>query len=370
MNDAWLADRMTQIDASGIRKAFEMARAMKDPIDLSIGMPYFDVDDAIKDAAFDAIREGRNQYSVTLGIPELREAIRGSFAGLGHADRDVIVTAGTAGAMLLALIATVNPGDEVIVFDPYFVMYRHQATMAGGVTVVVDTYPDFRIDPAKVAAAMTPRTKAVIVNSPNNPTGVVASTEDMRALALLCKERGILLISDEVYRSLCFDGEARSPAEWNEDVLVVDGFSKALGMTGWRLGYAHGPSRLIQEMAKLQQFTFVCAPTPLQFGVARVLAGGKALDSSSQVEAYSRKRDMVVEALSGLYELTRPAGAFYVFPKAPRGTASEFCAEAIRRELLVIPGNVFSRRDTHFRISYATSDDTLKRGLDVLRSLA
>ncbi|WP_165226808.1 pyridoxal phosphate-dependent aminotransferase [Aquisphaera insulae] len=370
MNDAWLADRMKQIDASGIRKAFEMARAMKDPIDLSIGIPYFDVDDRIKDAACAAIREGRNQYSVTLGIPELREQIRGSFAHLGHADRDVIVTSGTAGAMLLALIATVNPGDEVIVLDPYFVMYQHQATMAGGRTVVVDTYPDFRPDPARVAAAMTPRTKAVVVNSPNNPTGVVASADDLKALALLCKERDVLLISDEVYGSLCFDGEFRSPAEWNEDVLVVDGFSKALGMTGWRLGFAHGPSRLIQEMAKLQQFTFVCAPTPLQYGVARAMGGEATLDFSGQVEAYARKRDMVVEALSDFYELSRPAGAFYAFPRAPWGTASEFCAEAIRRELLVIPGNVFSRRDTHFRISYATSDETLRRGLDVLRSMA
>lgn len=370
MDQRWIADRMSRIDASGIRKAFEMAKAMKDPIDLSIGMPYFDVDDAIKDAACEAIREGRNQYSVTMGLPELREIIRESIAELGHADREVMVTSGTAGALMLAISATVNPGDEVIVFDPYFVMYQHQATLVGGVTVVVDTYPDFRIDPEKVAAAITPRTKAIIVNNPNNPSGVVATAEELRALALLCDERGILLISDEVYASLCYDGEFRSPAEWNENVLVVDGFSKSFGMTGWRLGFAHGPTRIIQEMAKLQQFTFVCAPTPLQAGVARALRGEAAIDLSGQVGEYERKRDMVVDALDGLYELSRPGGAFYAFPKAPWGTASEFCAGAIRRELLIIPGNVFSRRDTHFRISYATSDETLKRGLDVLRGLA
>jgi aspartate aminotransferase/aminotransferase len=369
VNDRWIADRMSRIDASGIRKAFEMARAMKDPVDLSIGMPYFDVDDAIKDAACHAIREGRNQYSVTMGLPELREILAASIAHYGHADREVMVTSGTAGALMLAIAATVNPGEEVIVFDPYFVMYQHQATLIGGTTVVVDTYPDFRLHVDRVAAAITPKTKAIVVNSPGNPSGVTATAEELKALALLCKERGILLISDEVYGSLCHDATFHSPAEWNEDVLVVDGFSKAFGMTGWRLGFAHGPSRIIQEMAKLQQFTFVCAPTPLQQGVARAMAGG-TLDFADQVDAYRRKRDMVVDALDGLYELARPDGAFYAFPKAPRGTASEFCAEAIRRELLVIPGNVFSRRDTHFRISYATSDDTLRRGLDILRELA
>ena len=369
MNERWIAERMSRIDASGIRKAFEMAKSMKDPVNLSIGMPNFDADESIKAAAYEAIREGANQYSVTMGLPELREILQQSVDGLGHADRQVIVTSGTAGALMLAMIAVVNPGDQVIVFDPYFVMYQHQVTMAGGETVLVDTYPDFRIDVSKVAAAITERTKAIILNSPNNPTGVVASAEEVKALALLCKERGILLISDEVYRAFCFDAPFHSPAEWNEDVLVVDGFSKAYGMTGWRLGFAHGPTRLIQEMTKLQQFSFVCAPTPLQQAVARGLASG-TIDLSGHAREYQRKRDMVVEGLEGLYELSRPAGAFYAFPKAPWGTASEFCAAAIEHELLIIPGNVFSRRDTHFRISYAVSDDVLRRGLEILRKLA
>ncbi len=166
--------------------------------------------------------------------------------------------------MLLALCCVVDPGDEVIVFDPYFVMYNNLVALAGGTSVLVDTYPDFRIDLDRVAAAMTPRTKCVIVNSPANPTGVVASAEEMRALAGLCRRRDVLLISDEVYRAFCYDHPFATPASWNDDVLVVDGFSKAHGMTGWRLGYAHGPARLIQEMAKLQQFSFVCAPSMVQ----------------------------------------------------------------------------------------------------------
>jgi aspartate aminotransferase/aminotransferase len=245
-------------------------------------------------------------------------------------------------------------------------MYRHLVTLAGGVSVIVDTYPDFRVDTDRVASHITGRTKCVLVNTPVNPTGVVSSADEMRSLGELCKSRGILLISDEVYRSFCYDQPFASPAAWNDEVLVVDGFSKSHGMTGWRLGYAHGPSRLIQEMAKLQQFSFVCAPSMAQY------AGAVALgqDLSVQTENYRRKRDMVVDALGDDFELARPEGAFYAFPRAPWGTGSQFGAEAIKKNLLIIPGNVFSQRDSHFRISYAVDDETLRRGLEMLRILA
>jgi aspartate/methionine/tyrosine aminotransferase len=367
LNDAWIADRMRSIEASGIRKAFEMSKSMKDPINLSIGLPDFDVADPVKAAAIDAIERGLNAYTVTQGVPELRGKIQKAVdSEFHHSDRQVLITSGTSGALLLALCSVVNPGDEVVIFDPYFVMYGNLAHLAGGTPVYVDTYPGFQIDIAKVAEAVTARTKCIIANSPGNPTGAVASPEEMRDLAELCKNRGILLISDEVYRSFCYDRPFASPADWNDEVLVVDGFSKAHGMTGWRLGFAHGPSNLIQEMAKLQQFSFVCAPSMVQY------AGVVALDQdlSAQVDTYRRKRDLVVESLGDLYDLPRPEGAFYAFPKAPWGTASEFVAEAIKHNLLIIPGNVFSRRDSHFRISYAVSDATLKRGLAVLRSLA
>ena len=367
VNDAWIADRMRKIEASGIRKAFEMAKSMTDPINLSIGLPDFDVDEPVKRAAIRAIEAGFNAYTLTQGIPELRSKLQSAVDDeFDHDDRQVIVTSGTSGGLLLALSSVVNPGDEVILFDPYFVMYGNLVALSGGTGVYVDTYPDFRIDPAKVAAAITPRTKCVLVNSPNNPTGVVASAQEMEALARLCKERGVLLISDEVYRAFCYDRPFATPAAWNEDVLVVDGFSKSHGMTGWRLGFAHGPGRLIQEMAKLQQFSFVCAPSTAQ------KAGVVALDRdlTGRVAAYRRKRDMVVEALSGPFDLATPEGAFYAFPRAPWGTATEFVAGGIARNLMTIPGNVFSRVDTHFRISYAVDDVTLRRGLDVLRDLA
>jgi aspartate aminotransferase/aminotransferase len=369
VNDAWIAKRMRNVEASGIRKAFELSKTLADPINLSIGLPDFDVPEAIKEAACAAIRAGENAYTLTTGLPELRNTLQARVdAELGHDDRQVIVTSGTAGGLLLAICCSVNPGEEVIVFDPYFVMYNNLVALAGATAVLVPTYPDFRLSIERVGSAITARTKAVIVNSPGNPTGVVAGAQELRGLAELCRERGVLLISDEVYRGFCYDVGFRSPAECNSDTLVVDGFSKAYGMTGWRLGFAHGPGRLIQEMAKLQQFSFVCAPAPLQ----RAVVDAHELDLTAQVASYRTKRDRVVAELAGLYELARPQGAFYAFPRVPESYASatEFVHAALRRNLIVIPGNVFSDRDTHFRISYAVDDATLARGLDALKALA
>jgi aspartate/methionine/tyrosine aminotransferase len=368
MHEEWIAQRMQSIEASGIRKVFDLAAHLKDPVNLSIGQPHFPVPDAIKQAAKAAIDQDRNAYTVTQGIAELRAKILGEVRRRFpmQADRELFMTSGTSGGIVLAILTTVNPGDEVILFDPYFVMYPHFLTLAGGVPVIVDTYPDFRIDLAKVQAAITPRTRAIIVNSPGNPTGVVHDRATLRDLALLAKERNILLMSDEVYRSFCYDEPFASPLEFNEDVLVFDGFSKTYGMTGWRLGFAHGPRRVIDEMIKLQQFAYVCAPSIVQYaGLAAI-----DYDVTPIVAEYRRKRDLIVSGLRDLYDLTVPGGAFYLFPRAPWGTGGEFVAEAIRNNLLIIPGNTFSKHDSHFRISYAASDKTLERGIEILRRLA
>ncbi|MBI1832379.1 MAG: aminotransferase class I/II-fold pyridoxal phosphate-dependent enzyme [Planctomycetes bacterium] len=369
MHEHWIADRMKQIEVSGIRKVFDLAAHLKDPVNLSIGMPHFPVPAAIKEAAKAAIDQDRNSYTVTQGIPELRAKLLADIRkrhGPSSADRDLIVTSGTSGGLVLTLCCILNPGDEVIIFDPYFVMYPHFITMAGGRSVVVDTYPDFRIDIAKVEAALSPRTKAIIVNSPANPTGAVHSRESLRDLALLARKRNIVLMSDEVYRAFCYDEPFAGLLDFNDDTLVLDGFSKTYGITGWRLGYAHGPRRLIEEMIKLQQFTFVCAPSIVQH------AGVAALDCdvSGFVADYQRKRNRLVAALKDGYDFVVPRGAFYLFAKTPWGSGSEFVAEAIRNNLLIIPGGAFSQRDTHFRISYAVTDQTLERGIDILRRLA
>jgi aspartate aminotransferase/aminotransferase len=366
----WLAQRTAQFDSSGIRKVFDLAAKMKDPINLSIGQPDFPVPDVVKAAARRAIDEDRNGYSQTQGIGELQKRLQARVdADYGHADRKLLVTSGTSGALVLAMLALVDPGDEVIVFDPYFVMYPALVAMVGGKTVLVDTYPDFRIDLDKVAAAITPRTKLILFNSPANPTGVVAGEAEVRGLAELAARRNVALLSDEIYRLFCYDGPLASPARWNENVLVVDGFSKAYGVTGWRLGWVHGPAAIVEKMTMLQQYTFVCAPHPLQWAMLAALD----VDMSDQAADYARRRNLVVAGLRDAgYEVTDSGGAFYVFPKVPgsRETGSEFVARAIASELLVIPGGIFSRRDTHFRISYAASQRTLERGLEALRRLA
>jgi len=364
----WLAKRTGCFDTSGIRKVFDLGATLADPINLSIGQPDFEVAAEVRRAAIEAIEGGKNTYSVTQGIPALREKLQAEVdRTYGHEDREVLVTSGTSGALLLAMLVLVEPGDEVIVFAPYFVMYDALAGVAGAKVVYVDTYPDFRINPDRVAAAVTPRTKMIVLNTPANPTGVVASREEVRALAELAERRGIVLTSDEIYRTFCYDGAPVSPAEYNPQTLVIDGFSKSAGMPGWRVGFAHGPAAVIREMTKLQQYSFICAPHPFQWAAAVAMD----LDFSAHAAAYRRKRDRLVQGISERYELVTPGGAFYVFPKAPWGTGTEFVTEAItRHELLLVPGAAFSRRDTHFRISYAASDETIARGIDALCALA
>lgn len=346
---------------------FALAATMKNPINLSIGQPDFDVPAPIREAACDAIQSHKNAYSLTQGIAPLRERLHADIRQqYPHDDRSVFVSSGTSGGLLLAMLALVDPGDEVIVFDPYFVMYVPLIQLVGGVPVLIDTHPDFRIDLDRVRSAITPRTKMVLFNSPSNPTGVAASVDEVRGIAELCGKHGIVLISDEIYSRFHFDGPARSPAEFNPQTIVIDGFSKSHAMTGWRLGYVHGPDAVIQSMIKLQQYSFVCAPTPFQHAALAAMD----FDMTHHYAEYRQKRDRIVAGLRGYYEFVEPGGAFYIYPKAPSASATEFVSRCIERELLVIPGKVFSKHDTHFRISFAASDATLDRGIEVLRSLA
>ncbi len=340
---------------------------MKDPINLSIGQPDFDVPEAVRQACIDAIQSRKNGYALTQGMPVLREKLQRQVdAEFGHADRKVFVTSGTSGGLVLAMLSLVNPGDEVIIFDPFFVMYQPLVSLVGGTSVLIDTYPDFRIDLDRVADAITPRTKLILFNSPANPTGVTATAAEIEGLAKLAAERNVALLSDEIYRAFCYDEPFLSPAKFNDQTIVIDGFSKSYAMTGWRLGFVHGPAAVIDTMVKLQQYTFVCAPQPVQW------AGAVALDVdvSQHIDQYRRKRDLIYEGLADVFELVKPGGAFYAFPKAPWGSGTEFVTEAIRNRLLIIPGGIFSQRDTHFRLSYAADDTVIERGIEVLRKLA
>lgn len=367
----WIAQAMGQFESSGIRKVFDLAKKLKDPVNLSIGQPDFEVPPVIRQAAKNAIDAGFNSYTVTQGMAELREGIltraKAALPPQAGEDRSILITSGTTGALVLALTCVLNPGDEVIGFDPWFVMYPNLTRLLGAQFIAVDTAPTFVPDPDRVRALITPKTKAMILNTPANPTGAMWPVEVTRALAELCLEKGILLISDEIYSMFSYDGPFISPARFNPQALVIDGFSKSHAMTGWRVGYAHGPTRLVDEMIKLQQFTFVCAPSMAQHGALAALK----VDMSREVDNYRQRRDFIRKELAADYDIGQPGGAFYLYVRAPHGRqGSEFVAEAIDRNLLIIPGKVFSNHDTHFRISYAASQKTLERGVEILRAMA
>ena len=401
-----ITDRLRAIDASGIRRVFDLAANLTDPINLSIGQPDFDVPEPVREAAAAAVRAGFNKYTQTQGIAELRAKLTEDLSAefpdtlgpsLARGDSGLLITSGVSGGLLLALMTCVGPGDEVLIPDPYFVMYKHLVTLAGGTPVYVDTYSDFGLTVERIEPHVSERTKLLLYNTPSNPTGVMASAADARAVAAFCSQRGVLLLSDEIYDVFQYGGgvgtgEERdggggtgaqvssngveatgggfvSPASFDDDVLLMRGFSKTYAMTGWRLGYAAGPRVVVEQMTKLQQYSFVCAPSMAQVAAVTALD----VDMSEHVAAYRRKRDRVVERLSPHYELTVPGGAFYAFPKVPERlglTATKFVERAVQQNLLIIPGNVFSSRDTHFRLSYACDNVTLERGLDILVELA
>ncbi|MCC8179750.1 MAG: aminotransferase class I/II-fold pyridoxal phosphate-dependent enzyme [Planctomycetes bacterium] len=361
-----LATRTAKAEASGIRKVFDLAASLKNPINLSIGQPDFDVPEQLKEKAIDAIRAGRNAYTPTQGGPELRnKLLEGPLHGLKPGQ--LLVTGAVSGGLILAYMALLDPGDEILIPDPYFVMYKQVALMLDAKPVVYSTYPDWKLDADTVEKLITPRTKAMLIGSPANPTGAVYSRDELTAIARVLEKHDVLAISDEIYEYYCYDEPFVSFREVSPDnVLTLGGFSKSHSMTGWRVGWAAGPEKLIQEMTKFQQFSFVCAPTPFQIAAAAAVD----YDMSGPIADYRRKRDLLYNGLVDAgYEVTKPGGAFYAFPKAPWGTGAEFVEACIKNNLLVIPGNCFSDQDTNFRIVFAATDETIAAGLEVLKKL-
>lgn len=364
---SFLAERMSRIDASGIRKVFALAAKMKDPINLSIGQPDFDVADEVKAVAIQNIEAGFNSYTQTQGIQELRDEAAAYYERrFGNPLQNVLVTSGVSGGLFLTLLATVNPGDEVVFADPYFVMYPHLVNLLGGVCKLVDTYPAFKLTAGSIEPHLTPKTKLIIVNSPSNPTGVTMTKQELHDIADLARKHNVLVISDEIYEQFFYDDVPASMVGMYENTIVLNGFSKSAAMTGWRVGLAAGPEEIIQKMTTLQQYTFVCAPSFAQKAAVESLR----MPPSDKIAAYRKKRDIIYSGLKDKFNVTCPNGAFYIFPEAPGADGDAFVSKAIENNVLIIPGSVFSSRKSHFRISFAASDDTLRRGIEVLNRLA
>ena len=364
-----ISRRAKSIDTSGIRRVFNLGAKLENPINLSIGQPDFDAWEPLREAAKAAIDSQKNGYTVTQGIEPLREKLRQKYglqAGTGDFEQDVFVTCGVSGALTLAYMAMCDPGDEVLIPDPFFCIYRDVLSLINAVPAYYNCYPDFRLRVEEVERAITPKTRAILVNSPSNPTGVSLTQSELDAVIDLARAKDLWLIYDEIYDIFNYDAPHADARNKYEKTLIINGFSKSFGVPGWRLGFAVGPNVLLREMMKIQQYTFVCAPSIAQYAAL----DGFDIDFAPKVNEYKKKRDFIYSALSENFEVEKPTGAFYIFPKAPGGNASAFVEKCIQNNLLVIPaGNVFSQQDTHFRISFAAPMEKLEQGVEVLNRL-
>lgn len=354
---------------SGIRRFFDIASEMDDVISLSLGEPDFKTPWHIRQAGIQSLEKGITWYTANAGLLQLREAISGfvsRHAGLSYdPEREILVTVGGSEAIDLGIRALVRPGDEVLIPEPSFVCYSPLTEMAGGVPVPIVTRAEdsFRLTPEALNAAITPRTKLLILPYPNNPTGGVMRREHLEAVAAVLRRTGIFVLSDEIYGELTYGPRPHvsfaSIPGMRERTMLINGFSKAFAMTGWRLGYACGPDKLMKQVVKLHQFALMCAPTMSQYAAVEAMNNGDD-DIAAMRNEYDIRRRFVVDRLNGMgLTCFEPEGAFYVFPSiAVTGMSSEeFCEKLLlEKHIAVVPGTAFGDSGEGFvRISYCYS---------------
>ena len=361
----YLSQAADRIDSSEIRKLFDQAKHLKNPIDLSIGQPDFPVPEPVKEAMIKAIRDNKNSYTQTQGIQELREAISEHWLGQNvsiHPDQ-ILVSAGVAPLLFLLFEALFDEGDEIVILDPYFLIYDSLGKMKNlKARYLPEDFDDSHIDELLADTKFSP--KAVIFSTPSNPTGKILSREQIMALARYGAKSGALLISDEIYQAFDYDGKFVSTASLvPEQTITLGGFSKSHAMTGLRVGYMGVPAGLahiFEKVAALQQYSVVCASQPAQWASIEALK----TPMDREIALMKSRRDLVIRTLSGQVRYGAPDGAFYLFPEVPVD-GKVFVEEALKRELLVVPGYIFSHQNCHVRISYAQKDDVLSKGLEI-----
>ena len=371
-----LSDVVVDIQPSGIRKFFDIVSEMKDAISLGVGEPDFDTPWHIREEGIYSLEKGRTFYTSNAGLKELKIEICNYLKRKLDLDY-VIVTVGGSEAIDLAIRAMINPGDEVLIPQPSYVSYVPCVTLAYGKPVIIELKEEnqFRLTKDELLERITDKTKILILPFPNNPTGAIMEKSDLEEIAKVCIEKDIFVVSDEIYSELTYNGEKHISIAcipgMKERTIVINGFSKAYAMTGWRLGYAVGPAEILKQMIKIHQFAIMCAPTNSQFAAVEAL---KNCDDevAKMVEAYDQRRRFLIDALRGMgLECFEPFGAFYVFPSIKKfGLSSdEFASRLLREEkLAVVPGTAFGDCGEGFlRISYAYSLTDLKKGLERLQ---
>jgi len=376
MNQTYLSERVVNLRPSGIRKFFDIAATMKEVISLGIGEPDFTSPACILEAGIQALRNGETHYTSNAGIFELRQALSEHLNLLYGVNYDpmteIIITVGVSEALYLVMTALLNPGDEVIIPTPCFVSYQTEVTLAGGIPIEVPCCMEnnFDIDPDDIKAAISPRTKAILIGFPNNPTGAVASRKTLLELSRLAEEHDLIVISDEIYDRLvygvthvCF---ASLPGMLRR-TITLGGFSKDYAMTGWRIGYAAGPAELIKGLVKVHQYTVMSAPTMSQIAALEGLKHGEPF-VKQMITEYDRRRKLIVNGLNKLgLKTVEPHGAFYAFSQVTlSGMTDDSFAQALLQEehVAVIPGSAFGAGGEGFvRCSYSTSYEKIEEAL-------
>jgi aspartate aminotransferase len=383
--ESFITQRVRELPASPTIAVAKEAEALRrqgvDVVDFGPGEPDFDTPVHIRQAAAQALEAGLTHYAPGRGFPELRAAIAAKLErenGLSYdPDAEILVTPGAKQAIVEAVLTAIGPDDEVIVFDPGWGSYAAIVQLAGGTPVHVQLRDDFTLDPKQLQEALTDHTRALIVGSPNNPSGHILTDEELRLLAALCRERDLVLVSDEIYERIVYPGVTPiSPAAlpgMRERTVTINGLSKAYAMTGWRLGYAAAPEAFVRQMLKVHEHTVTTATSFAQAGGVAALTGPQE-PIRIMVEEFGRRRALIVEGLNALPGLrcVAPAGAFYVFPdiSGTGMTGTEMAHLLLRHGVAVTPGTGFGERwDTHVRLSFATSEERIRTGLQRMGSV-
>jgi len=378
---SYLSNVVQEIEPSGIRKFFDLAATMEGVISLGVGEPDFVTSWSAREAAIASLEQGYTSYTANAGLLELREEIskymKKSFGVQYNPNNEIIVTIGASQALDIALRALVNPGEEVIVVEPNFVAYSPLVTLAGGVPVPISTKKenDFKLTAEELEAVITPKTKALLICSPNNPTGTQLTRSDLEELAKVIEKHDLVVLSDEIYAELAYDDEFASFASIRgmyERTVVLNGFSKSFAMTGWRLGFLCAPKEFAEAMLKIHQYAIMCASSMAQFAALDALKNGMD-DVEDMRRSYRARRNYIVKSFNELgLECHIPGGAFYAFPSIKStGLSSEEFAERLLLEekVAVVPGNVFGESgEGHVRASYASSIEQLQEAVKRIRS--
>ena len=377
----FLADSIVQIKPSGIRKFFDIVTEMKDAISLGVGEPDFDTPWHIRDEGIYSLEKGRTFYTSNSGLKDLKQEICNYIKRSQNvdysADTDVLVTVGGSEAIDIGFRAMINPGDEVLIPQPSYVSYEPCAILAGAKPVIIDLKPEneFRLTAEELENSITDKTKILVLPFPNNPTGSIMEYEDLEKIAKVIIEKDIFVMSDEIYSELTYKDKHVSIVSipgMKERTLLINGFSKAYAMTGWRLGYACGPKEIIKQMIKIHQYAIMCAPTTSQYAAIEALKNGDN-DVKEMRTAYNQRRRFLINAFRKMgLECFEPYGAFYVFPciKEFGMTSEEFATRFLREEkVATVPGTAFGDSGEGFlRISYAYSLETLKIAMERLKN--